>query len=190
MADCCYKRSCPAPVSTVNVYVTEISLSDGNVDLFKQELLSLVLVSGTDYTAELSFLPYTDAALQVYINGVLQKRGIDYTREGKTLFFTFPADADANDMSVVANYVGTDYAVLESGIRSGVVMGWGGPGSPPAGWLVCDGTSLLRASYPSLFAAIGTTYGAVDGTHFNLPDLDLSYFSNGVVSVGPALIKI
>jgi microcystin-dependent protein len=39
------------------------------------------------------------------------------------------------------------------------------------GWLVCDGSSLLRTSYPRLFAAIGTQFGAADGTHFNLPDL-------------------
>lgn len=44
--------------------------------------------------------------------------------------------------------------------------------SPPTGWLVCDGSSLLRAGqYAGLFAAIGTTYGAVDGTHFSIPDL-------------------
>jgi len=42
--------------------------------------------------------------------------------------------------------------------------------SVPTGWLACDGSSLLRSSYPTLFTAIGTTYGAVDGTHFNLPD--------------------
>lgn len=39
------------------------------------------------------------------------------------------------------------------------------------GCLLCDGTSYLRASYPVLFAAIGATYGSVDGTHFNVPDL-------------------
>lgn len=39
-----------------------------------------------------------------------------------------------------------------------------------AGWLVCDGSSVLRATYLALFEAIGTAYGAADGTHFNLPD--------------------
>lgn len=38
-------------------------------------------------------------------------------------------------------------------------------------WMVCDGDSLLRADYPELFAKIGTQYGAVDGTHFNIPDM-------------------
>lgn len=41
----------------------------------------------------------------------------------------------------------------------------------PSGWLKCDGTSYLRASYPNLFAAIGTTFGAADGSHFNVPTI-------------------
>lgn len=43
--------------------------------------------------------------------------------------------------------------------------------SAPTGWLLCDGASYLRATYTSLFAAIGTTWGSADGTHFNVPDL-------------------
>lgn len=35
--------------------------------------------------------------------------------------------------------------------------------------LACSGQSLLQASYPDLFAKIGTTFGSVDGTHFTLP---------------------
>lgn len=41
----------------------------------------------------------------------------------------------------------------------------------PTGFLKCDGASYLRTAYPRLFAVIGTTFGAVDGTHFNVPDL-------------------
>lgn len=40
----------------------------------------------------------------------------------------------------------------------------------PAGWLLLNGASYLRTDYPALFALISTTYGAVDGTHFNVPD--------------------
>jgi|CXWL01.1.fsa_nt_gi hypothetical protein len=51
--------------------------------------------------------------------------------------------------------------------------------SPPSsGWLACDGASYLRASYPNLFAAIGTTFGAADGTHFNVPTI-----ASGVASL-------
>lgn len=41
----------------------------------------------------------------------------------------------------------------------------------PAGWLKCNGASLSRTTYAGLFAKIGTTFGAVDSTHFNVPDL-------------------
>lgn len=44
--------------------------------------------------------------------------------------------------------------------------------SAPSGYLVCDGRELSRATYATLFAALGTTHGAGDGiTTFNLPDL-------------------
>lgn len=39
------------------------------------------------------------------------------------------------------------------------------------GWLLCDGASYLRTDYPDLFDAIGVQFGAVDGTHFNVPNL-------------------
>ena len=42
----------------------------------------------------------------------------------------------------------------------------------PSGWLLCDGTAVSRTTYADLFTAIGTTYGAGDGsTTFNVPDL-------------------
>lgn len=40
------------------------------------------------------------------------------------------------------------------------------------GYLLCDGAAVSRATYANLFTAIGTVYGAGDGsTSFNLPDL-------------------
>ena len=53
-------------------------------------------------------------------------------------------------------------------VPAGATMGYAGTGAP-TGYLLQNGASLLRADYPALFAAIGTTYGAVDGTHFTLP---------------------
>jgi microcystin-dependent protein len=38
-------------------------------------------------------------------------------------------------------------------------------------WVLCDGQSLERGKYRPLFKAIGTAWGAVDDTHFNLPKL-------------------
>ncbi len=42
----------------------------------------------------------------------------------------------------------------------------------PANWLICDGAAVSRTQYGALFAILGTTYGAGNGsTTFNLPDL-------------------
>lgn len=44
--------------------------------------------------------------------------------------------------------------------------------SAQTGWLLCDGSAINRTTYASLFSAIGTTFGAGNGTTtFNIPDL-------------------
>ena len=49
----------------------------------------------------------------------------------------------------------------------------------PTGWLLCDGSAVSRTTYSELFTAIGTQYGAGDGTTtFNVPNL------SGKVPVG------
>lgn len=54
---------------------------------------------------------------------------------------------------------------------AGCVMPYAGK-SVPNGWLSCNGALVSREEYSTLFAAIGTTYGAGDGsTTFALPNL-------------------
>ena len=54
---------------------------------------------------------------------------------------------------------------------AGIVMPFAGT-VEPQGYLFCDGSAVSRDTYAALFAVIGTTYGAGDGsTTFNLPDL-------------------
>lgn len=63
-------------------------------------------------------------------------------------------------------------------VPTGVIMAWT-TDSPPAGWLICNGAAISRATYTNLFAIIGTTYGSGDGVStFNLPNLQ------GRVAVG------
>src|SRR5690606_27390333 len=53
----------------------------------------------------------------------------------------------------------------------GVVVPFAGA-TAPTGWLFCHGQAVSRTTYASLFALIGTTYGAGNGSStFNLPDL-------------------
>jgi microcystin-dependent protein len=73
----------------------------------------------------------------------------------------------------VRTYVGTAQATE---IKPGSVIMYAGSLADVGvgdfvGWLTCDGRSLLRATYPALFAKIGIIHGSVDATHFNLPNL-------------------
>lgn len=55
--------------------------------------------------------------------------------------------------------------------ETGEIIAYSGS-SEPQGWLFCDGRAVSRATYATLFAVIGETYGVGDGgTTFNLPDL-------------------
>jgi microcystin-dependent protein len=51
----------------------------------------------------------------------------------------------------------------------GIVMY--GAATAPAGWLLCNGAAVSRSTYSGLFAIIGETFGAGNGsTTFNTPD--------------------
>jgi len=55
---------------------------------------------------------------------------------------------------------------------SGALLQWP-TATAPTGFLLCSGAAVSRTIYAALFAVIGTTFGAGDGTTtFNLPDFD------------------
>jgi microcystin-dependent protein len=61
--------------------------------------------------------------------------------------------------------------VVNRMVPAGAVMSFAMTAAP-TGWLECDGSTVSRTTYATLFAAIGTTFGAGDGsTTFKLPDL-------------------
>ena len=61
--------------------------------------------------------------------------------------------------------------LLEGGIPTATIVPWSSA-SVPSGFLECAGAAVSRSTYSALFAIVGTTYGAGNGsTTFNLPDL-------------------
>lgn len=60
---------------------------------------------------------------------------------------------------------------ITSSVPAGLVMFYCSS-TLPTGYLKCNGAAVSRTAYANLFAAIGTTFGAGDGsTTFNVPDL-------------------
>ena len=57
------------------------------------------------------------------------------------------------------------------GIPTATIIPWSSS-SVPTGYLECNGANVSRSTYATLFAEIGTTYGAGDGSStFGLPNL-------------------
>ena len=75
--------------------------------------------------------------------------------------------------SLVVNGAGTapEWAASTDPHNAGMTVMWAGTNAAiPAGWLLCDGSSVATATYPDLFTALGYAYGGA-GANFNLPDL-------------------
>jgi len=68
--------------------------------------------------------------------------------------------------------VGNQVNVTVSGLSVGDIKMWP-VATAPSSWSNCDGGALSRTTYASLFALIGTTFGAGDGsTTFNKPNFN------------------
>lgn len=95
---------------------------------------------------------------KIHSRGAIDAAGTIYT----------DADVDAAGDIVAGGVVKAGTAILSP---LGSVTQWL-TDTPPAGWLLCHGQAISRTTYAALFALIGTTYGAGNGSStFNLPDL-------------------
>jgi microcystin-dependent protein len=79
-----------------------------------------------------------------------------------------------NNMAATKKYVDDEIAAIPAAsdlTPAGTVI-WTARSSAPTGYLKANGAAVSRSTYATLFSAIGTIYGAGDGsTTFNLPDL-------------------
>lgn len=133
--------------------------------------------------------------------GGLEVKAVAYTSTVSTREYRPPASVEKLGWT----YFATDQAVgyvcdgsqwIRNGPPAGSFMAFASGATVPPGFVASNGASYLRAAHPyqELYAAIGTKYGAADGTHFNVPDTrgrtlvdaDGVYFNVGVAS-GKAL---
>lgn len=82
-------------------------------------------------------------------------------------------DSDGNDGEVLSTdgSGNLSFVALAAAVPTGSVHQMATT-TAPAGYLKCNGAAISRITYADLFAIIGTTWGAGDGsTTFNVPDL-------------------
>tara|TARA_R100000908_G_scaffold56802_1_gene32377 strand:+ start:731 stop:1312 length:582 start_codon:yes stop_codon:yes gene_type:complete len=76
----------------------------------------------------------------------------------------------ANYEATRYDYSGASLTGIE-GIPTATIIPWS-TASVPTGYLECNGQAVSRSTYSALFAIVGTTYGAGDGSStFLVPDL-------------------
>ena len=82
-----------------------------------------------------------------------------YSKDGKLY-----AQLSSNDAVLISD--------LSTGSATpvGAVNAYAGA-TAPAGWLLCDGSEKLTATYSELSTLLGTTYGTAATNYFKLPDL-------------------
>lgn len=106
---------------------------------------------------------------------VVQRAGSDtIQKQGSTS--TVTSISLVNGESIVFISDGTSKWIISNWSRADVtpagIVSWYAASTAPEGWLKCNGAAVSRTTYATLFNAIGTTFGAGDGsTTFNLPDL-------------------
>jgi microcystin-dependent protein len=99
-----------------------------------------------------------------------QRGSLQDDSQGIRLMYTFTPSTKIESAKINANFAELEASVLATP-PVGLISPYGGS-SAPSGWLLCDGSLTNRTTYNELFAIIGTTYGAGDGsTTFNVPDL-------------------
>ena len=89
-----------------------------------------------------------------------------------------PVGSAGDSLKVNGAGTGIEWVAASDPHSSGMVVAYAGTNaSIPAGWILCDGSSVATATYPDLFTAIGYAYGGA-GANFNLPDM-VGVFAKG-----------
>jgi hypothetical protein len=100
---------------------------------------------------------------------------------------TIPSPLNVGDTVTDGAVVWTIRKISSSdGVPLGAIIAYSANGELPSGYLLCDGSAVSRTMFPDLFSAIGTTYGAGDGsTTFNVPDYNTAErFAQGSTVAG------
>lgn len=142
--------------------------SNGNapVSWVAGDLPLLVYVPAANEVLEQMVTGFRAAARNIYLQFGLWFRK-DYPSVNNDTLMIFNGVTDI-PFATVDNTTNTATSLLS--LPPGIIMDFAG-GTAPAGTLLCAGQSVSRVTYAKLYAAIGTTYGAVDGATFNVPDL-------------------
>ncbi len=155
---------------------------DAEIYVNMSSLSSTIPILKLDY-AGLQVLSVKNSRLEFPVRTLAQRDAISAPANGSILYVE---DSPATQHRGVHVKHQEGWAPL--GVPAGCTLPYAGS-TIPEGWLLCDGSAVSRTTYATLFAAIGTTWGAGDTTTtFNLPDMRrrTAIGSGGSAVAGPA----
>ena len=124
-------------------------------------------IAQTNNTGGFAFWSYTSQSWSGFAPIVVDWNNVNLT--GTPTAPTPTGGSPDNQIATKAYVDGMTGAVGQ--VQPGTVVAHAANTTSLAGYLLCDGSAVSRTTYPALFASIGTTYGAGNGTTtFNLPD--------------------
>ena len=150
--------------------VLAVSTTGGNTNLTQaQATYSAINITGSlTSNATITFPAYPQRAYVIFNNTTgSYSVTLKATGGGSTLVLT------AGQSFVFADGVNVVGAIQQSEppLPVGTIINYAGATAPTSKWSLCTGAAISRTTYSALYAAIGTTYGAGDGsTTFNIPD--------------------
>ena len=160
-------------ITSANLTASRALVSDGS---------GKVAVSAVTLT-ELGYLDGVTSAVQTQLNNKLGKTekaasatSADSAAKlttARTISLTGPVTGSVSFNGSANVSIATSLPNAERRLPAGSLIWFAGKrAQKPKYTLVCDGAAVSRTTYADLFAAIGTIYGAGDGsTTFNLPNL-------------------
>lgn len=151
-----------------------------------------VLLTGTLAFNIIVYIPANNPGLWVFDNQTsgaytvtvkttaLTSVGVNVSQGYMSMLFCDGTNVGFSDLgNIVAN--------VPSSVPVGSIMPYGGASIPSTFWLLCDGTAVPRTTYPALFSAIGTLWGAGDGSNtFNLPNLRGAFLRGAGAGLNPS----
>lgn len=132
-------------------------------------------ITGTGTVSATTFSGQLSGTIASSTTATTQSPGDNSTKVATTAFVTAASSAAAS-----------------SAVPTGAVFQWVAAAAP-SGYLLCDGTARSRTTYADLYAVIGDTYGAGNGTTtFNVPNLQtrVPLGHQAPTSLGTATITI
>ena len=186
----------PPPLSVVSTMIAvagvnsdRVNLTSGGVATANLKVTSATSTGGIDWSPTAEGVGH--AALRISSVGATKNAAIQFgfgsSSSNVSLAYQPLLSATLNGLSIVQQ--DGKYSAINAGVvLQSPISGGGaqpvplvpvgtivafGHGSTPEGYTRCAGQSLVRATYPALFAAIGTAFGAGDdaGNTFAAPDL-------------------